>query len=82
MSSAALRKAGGSVMVTLPPAYLKQHGLTAGSVVELKVSGRQLVVTPGAKKLTLADILSAAPRNARRLRAPDWDEMPAAGNEA
>lgn len=82
MSSAALRKAGGSVMVTVPPAYLKQHGLAAGSVVELKVSGRQLVVTPGKKKLTLAEILAAAPKNARRQRAAGWDAMPAAGNEA
>lgn len=82
MSSAALRKAGGSVMVTVPPAYLKQHGLSAGSVVELKVSGRQLVVTPGKKKLTLGDILAAVPKNARRQRAAGWDELPAVGNEA
>lgn len=82
MSNAALRKAGGSVMVTLPPTYLKQHGLTAGSVVDLKVSGRQLVVTPGKKKITLADILAAAPRNARTQRAECWDELSPAGNEA
>lgn len=82
MSNAALRKAGGSVMVTLPPAYLKQHGLSAGSVVELKVSGRQLVVTPGTKRLTLTDILAAAPKNARKQRVVGWDEMPPAGGEA
>ncbi|MDE2150644.1 MAG: AbrB/MazE/SpoVT family DNA-binding domain-containing protein [Gammaproteobacteria bacterium] len=79
---ATLRKAGGSVMVTVPPFYLKQHGLTAGSVVNVEIKGDELAITPGKAKLTLADILAAAPRNARRLRAPGWDEMPPAGNEA
>lgn len=82
MSTASLRKAGGSVMVTVPPLYLKQHGLTVGSVVELEIKGDKLTITPGRKKVTMGDILAAAPRNAKKLRAEGWDELPPAGNEA
>jgi antitoxin ChpS len=78
---ATLRKAGGSVMVTVPPAYLKKHHLTAGSVVEVEIKGDELRMRPGARKLTLSDILEAAPKNARKLRARGWDEMGTVGNE-
>ena len=81
MATASLRKAGGSVMVTVPPLYLKQHGLTVGSTVELEVKGDKLTITPGKKKLMLADILAAAPKDSRKLRAEGWDELPPAGNE-
>jgi antitoxin ChpS len=81
MATASLRKAGGSVMVTVPPLYLKQHGLTVGSTVEVEVRGDKLTITPGRKKLMMADILAATPKNSRKLRAESWDEMPAAGNE-
>jgi len=78
---ATLRKAGGSVMVTVPPPFLKKHRLSAGSTVEVEIKGDELRVRPGAKKLTLSDILKAAPRTARSQRAPGWDEMSPAGNE-
>ena len=43
---ATLRKAGGSVMVTVPPVLLKKHGLGAGSVVRVEVEGDELRVRP------------------------------------
>lgn len=82
MSRYSLRKAGGSVMVTIPPAYLKQNGLAAGSAVEVEERDDKLVITPARARVTLSDILKAAPKNARKLRAAGWDEMPEAGNEA
>jgi len=69
-------------MVTIPPAYLKKTGLTVGSAVEVSASGDKLIIAPAKSKITLADILKAAPRDARKLRAEGWDELPAAGNEA
>lgn len=78
---ATLRKAGGSVMVTIPPIFLKKHHLTAGSTVEIEIKGDELRVRPGAHKITLSDIVEAAPKNARKLRARDWDEMAPVGNE-
>lgn len=82
MSRYALRRAGGSVMVTIPPAFLKRTGLTAGSDVEVNATGDKLVVTPAKARITLADILKSAPKDAHKLRAEGWDEMPAAGKEA
>lgn len=78
---ATLRKAGGSVMVIVPPPFLKKHNLMAGSVVDVEIEGDELRVRPGKKRLMLSDILESAPRNARKLRAAGWDEMPPAGNE-
>lgn len=34
-----------------------------------------------ATRVTLAEILKSAPRNARKLHASSWDEMPPAGRE-
>lgn len=82
MSRYALRRAGGSVMVTIPPAFLKRTGLAAGSAVEVNATGDKLVITPAKARITLADILKAAPKDAHKLRAEGWDEMPATGNEA
>jgi antitoxin ChpS len=82
VSRYSLRKAGGSVMVRIPPAYLKQNGLTAGSAVEVEEHGGKLVITPAKTRVTLADILKAAPKNARTLRVEGWDDMTPVGNEA
>ena len=82
MSTAALRRAGGSVMVTIPPLYLKANGLGVGQFVTLEVSGDVLTIKPTAKKrITLAEIISGTPKKAARLRAEGWDEMAAAGHE-
>jgi antitoxin ChpS len=76
-----LRKAGGSVMVTVPPVFLKKHGLGAGSAVSVEIKGDELRVRPAAKKVTLTEILRQAPKNARGLRAAGWDELDPVGNE-
>lgn len=82
MATVPLRKSGGSVTVTVPPLYLKETGVTAGSVVELEVRGDKLTLWPARKKVTLQDILDAAPKSASKMRAQGWDEMPPVGNEA
>lgn len=82
MSQYSLRKAGGSVMVTIPPLFLKQTGLTVGSTVEVHTIGDKLTITPAKPKVMLADILKAAPKDAHKLRAEGWDEMPSMGREA
>jgi antitoxin ChpS len=81
MSTSSLRKAGGSVMVTVPPAYLKQHGLSAGDLVEVEVRGDRLTVMPAKAKVRLSDILKAVPKDAAAMRADGWDEMPPVGHE-
>lgn len=81
MGNASLRRAGGSVMVTIPPLYLKETGLTAGSVVNVEFAGAKLTVTPAKRKITLQAILASTPKAAAKQRVPGWDEMRPAGKE-
>lgn len=81
MSTTSLRKAGGSVTLVIPPSFLKANGLGAGSEVALEVKGDKLVVTSARKRITMADIIQAAPADARELRVAGWDELPAVGAE-
>ncbi len=53
-----LRKVGGSVMLTVPPAVLEELHLKVGAEVELKVSENTLVVKPRKrKKYTMKELL-------------------------
>jgi len=83
MSQASLRRAGGSVMVTVPPAFLKHTGLSAGQTVSLEMKGDTLTIRPAAKKrVTLAEILRGTPKKAARQRVQGWDELRTVGKEA
>lgn len=81
MSTAALRKAGGSLILTVPSAFARQNRLSAGSAVAIEISGSTLTVRAASAVPTLADILKSAPRDAKKMRVPGWDEMRPAGNE-
>lgn len=81
MSTAPLRKAGGSVTVTIPPAYLRDAGLGAGSVVCLEIVGDKLTISPAQRRVSLQDIVASAPQDAKSLRSPGWDVMKPVGNE-
>jgi antitoxin ChpS len=39
-----LRKAGGSLVMTVPKTFIDQNGLAEGSQVELHLSGRKMTV--------------------------------------
>jgi antitoxin component of MazEF toxin-antitoxin module len=77
MTKAAIRKLGGSHFVVVPPAFLKQAGLSAGSTVDVSVRGDTLTVKPD-KAPSLEELVKATPKKAR---VPGWDEMPAIGGE-
>lgn len=77
MSKSAIRKLGGSHVLVVPPAFLRQAGLTAGSTVELSIRGDTLTVKPG-RAPPLEELVKATPK---RSRVDGWDEMPAAGEE-
>ena len=77
MSKAAIRKLGGSHFVIVPPTFLKQTGLTAGSTVEVAVRGDTLTIKPD-RAPSLEDLIKATPKPAR---VPGWDEMPPVGAE-
>lgn len=81
MTTSSLRRAGGSVMLTVPPVYLKDTGLTVGSTVSLEIKGDELKIRPARKRLTLKDIIKGTPEDVAALRAKGWDTLTPAGRE-
>lgn len=75
-----LRKAGGSLVMTVPRAFVDQNGLGEGSQVELRLAGRKLTVeAPTRPRYKLADLLAEMPQDLPRVEG--WDEMPSVGLE-
>ena len=79
MPTAYLRKSGGSLIMTIPPSYVEQHGLNAGSRVCLSIDGNELTVRPSRKRKTLTQLLAATPQQSGRVDG--WDEMQPFGAE-
>ena len=84
MQTAVLRKVGGSVMLSVPPALLEILGLSAGSEVGLAVENGRLIVQapPTKRKYSLAELLaqcdySDGPTEEDR----EWDRMAPQGRE-
>lgn len=78
-----LRKVGGSVMLTVPPALLEQLSLAAGSAVSLAVEDGRLVVDPAPPvRYTLEDLLAASDYSPpMSLEERAWLDAPAVGRE-
>ena len=75
-----LRKAGGSLVMTVPKAFIDQNGLAEGSQVELHLSGKKMTVeAPLRPRYQLSDLRSEMPEGLPRVS--DWDEMPSVGLE-
>ena len=79
MTTAVLRKSGGSLILTVPQHFVEQNRLGAGSKVDLEIAGRELKVRPTLGRRHLADLLAKTPRGLQRVEG--WDEMRAAGRE-
>ncbi len=72
MYTGRLRKAGGSVMLAVPPAILEMPQLESGAAVSMTIESGRLVVEPGArKKYSLQELLAQcdAGRGARQAAA-------------
>ena len=75
-----LRKAGGSLVMTVPKAFIDQNGLGEGSQVELHLHGKKMTVeAPTRPRYKLADLMAEMPEGLPRVEG--WDEMPAVGLE-
>ncbi|VWX32652.1 Growth regulator [Limnobacter sp. 130] len=75
-----LRKAGGSLVMTIPKTFIEQNKLSEGSQVELVLSGKKLVIEATQKpKYRLADLLAEMP--AELPQAEGWDTLPDVGEE-
>lgn len=78
-----LRKVGGSVMLSVPPALLDVLHLSAGSTVGLSVEdGRLVVAAQTPPRYTLEQLLAACDANAPMSDEDrDWLDAPAVGHE-
>ena len=75
-----LRKAGGSLVMTVPKAFVEQNGLSEGSRVELHLLGKKMTVeAPSRPRYKLADLMAEMPEGLPLVEG--WDEMPAVGLE-
>lgn len=75
-----LRKAGGSLVMTIPKAYVDQNTLTEGSQLELRVLGNRMTVeAPRRPHYRLAELLAEMPDGLPRVEG--WDAMPPVGLE-
>ncbi|NLZ11334.1 AbrB/MazE/SpoVT family DNA-binding domain-containing protein [Neopusillimonas aromaticivorans] len=75
-----LRKAGGSLVMTVPKAFIDQNGLGEGSQVELKLSGTKMTIeAPKRPRYKLTDLMAEMGQGLPHIEG--WDDMPSVGLE-
>ena len=75
-----LRRAGGSLVMTIPKAFIEQNGLFDGSQVELNLAGKTMTVEATPKRrYKLADLMAEMPDGLPRVDG--WEETPDVGLE-
>ncbi|WP_370264185.1 AbrB/MazE/SpoVT family DNA-binding domain-containing protein [Limnobacter sp.] len=76
-----LRKAGGSLVMTIPKAFVNLNNLKEGSQVELAMSGKKMVVeVPSRPHYKLSDLLKETQTEGLPM-VKGWDEIPDLGQE-
>ena len=77
-----LRRAGGSLVMTVPKAFIEQNHLQDGSQVELLLEGSRLTIEapPIKQRYKLADLLAEMPGGTLPM-LEGWDEMTPVGQE-
>ena len=79
MLTAALRRSGGSLILTIPQSYIEQNQLEAGTVLSVEINGEELRLKPTRARRRLADLLAATPEGLHRVEG--WDALPPVGSE-
>jgi antitoxin ChpS len=75
-----LRRAGGSLVMTIPKAFIEQNGLSDGSQVDLHLSGKKMTVeAPSRPRYRLSELMAEMPDGLPRVEG--WEEMPPVGLE-
>lgn len=83
MHTTNLRKVGGSTMLAVPPAFLDQLHLQAGTTVGLAIDHGCLVVKPNPRPhYTLAELLAKSDYSQPQPDSErEWVDAPAVGGE-
>lgn len=75
-----LRRAGGSLVMTVPKAFIDQNGLLDGSKVELHLQGKKMIIeAPTRPRYKLSELM--AEMTSEPSRVEGWDDMPLVGME-
>ena len=75
-----LRRAGGSLVMTVPKAFIEQNQLQEGSKVDRLLEGARMTVSaPRKRRYSLEDLLAEMPRKLPRVKG--WDAMRPVGKE-
>lgn len=76
-----LRRAGGSLVMTVPKAFIEQNHLQEGSQVELSLEGSRMTIeAPTKRRYKLEDLLAEMPEG-KLPKVEGWDNTPAVGLE-
>lgn len=83
MHTTSLRKVGGSVMLTVPPALLDMLDLCAGATVAVAIEDGRLVIEPCRRpRYTMAGLLGESDYSQPQEAAErEWIDAPPAGSE-
>ena len=82
MHKGILRKVGGSVVVSLPPALLDQLQIGAKSIVGIAVQGDRIIIQPQKRpRYSLAELLAASDIRAPEVADDDWASGGPVGRE-
>ena len=74
-----LRRAGGSLVMTVPKAFIEQNHLQDGSQVDLLLEGARMTVSALKRRYRLEDLLAEMPGKLPRVEG--WDDMRPVGKE-
>ena len=74
-----LRRAGGSLVMTVPKAFIEQNNLHYGSQVNLFLEGDHMTITAKRNRYSIVDLMSEMPNGLPRI--DNWDDMPSIGLE-
>ena len=75
-----LRRAGGSLVMTIPKPFVEQNGLHEGSQVDLLLEGARMTISAPRVRRYKLELLAEMPDEMPRVEG--WDTMQPAGKEA
>ncbi len=76
-----IRKYGNSSVVVLPPAFMRDLGIQAGSSLSMSATDGVITLAPK-KRYTLEDLVAQCnPRAKPPIDIAAWDSMPSVGRE-
>jgi antitoxin ChpS len=82
MPTTTLRKVGGSVMMTVPPALLEQLQLKPGATVSVEIDEGRLIVQPARSRYTLEELLAQCVGDQTpTAEEREWLDSPPVGRE-